>query len=388
MTDLEIIKRIRAGHYLAYADLIERYQARVYVCASHYAAQDKLSEITAQAFVLAYPFVGNVQKEADFAVYLVRCAVNALKAAGVDADALCVWDSILKLEGQPRAALALRFGLGQSYEAIAQSLGCAEATVPELLAQAREAVLGLAACPDYRVKLQAYCDNEMMRMERMEVEVHAEGCEACVAFAQAMQEVFGDEAYADMPESVCDRVMALVEEEYGKEMENSPQQRENLEQKLNKNKNLRLWVLVGCVIVFGLFSWLFSLMAQNNLVNVDPSSQSQSMTGVTSDTLAGELARTIGDADAVFVEFGFSRVGVTEKAMILMFADYIAAQPVVEYQGAAASNSLGKIATEPMPGVSMTITSEHRLLVDDGETIWELQTTRDKLLDVLKALGV
>ena len=390
MTDLEIIKRIRAGNFKAYTELVERYQSAVYAAVWRCTGDEGATDITAQSFVRAYSFLGNVNTETDYAIYLFRCLLMQLQESSRvqnNADVISLYEQIQRLDVRPRCALVLRYIMGLSYEQMTEKTGCDLSEIMSGLADARQEILGCSACDDYRLKVQAYMDNEMMRMDRMEVEVHAESCTSCVNFIERAEEVFGEALYLNLPQSVTSSVMDRVIEEYVQE-EEVTDRREELSKKLEKNKNLRLWILVACVILFGMFSWLFSLVAERNLGNIPSSSDASQSSAITADSYSKELANSIKNVDALFIEFGFQRVGVTEEAMILMFADYIAQQPAQEYQGAAASGSLGKITTEPSLGYAITITSEHKLLIDDGEKIWELQTTRDKLLDTLKALGI
>lgn len=389
MTDLEIIKRIRAGNIKAYAELIERYQSAVYASARRCTEDEGVMEITACSFVRAFSFLGNVNVEADYAVYLFRCLIAQLQESSriqKNADVIYLYEHIQQLDVHLRTVLVLRYVMGLSYEQMMEKTRYDLSAIMSSLSEARQKILNCSGCDAYQLKLQAYIDNEMMRMDRMDVEVHAESCTACAHFVERAEEIFGESLYLEMPQSVVSAVMEQVTEEYVQE-EDASDRREELSSKLKKNKNLRLWVLVVCVILFGMFSWLFSLVAENNLRNISSSDSSESSV-ITKDSYSKELANLIKKADAVFVEFGFHRVGVTEEAMIFMFADYIAEQPAQEYQGAAASGSLGKITTEPSLGYEITITSEHRLLINDGKKIWELQTTRDKLLDTLKALGI
>ena len=389
MTDLEIVKRIRAGNFKAYEELVERYRSAVYAAVWRCVGDDGAAEITVHSFVRAYSFLGNVNTETDYAVYLFRCLLMQLQETSrveKNADIISLYEQIRHLDNRSRCALVMRYIMGLSYEQMAEKMGCDFSEIMGSLSDARQEILDCSCCDAYRLKVQAYIDNEMMRMDRMDVEVHAESCADCDTFIEREKEIFGEILYLDLPQSVGSMIMERLTEEYAQDEVSD--RRGELSKKLEKNKNLRLWILVVCVIMFGMFSWLFSLVAKNNLGNIPSSSNPSHSTSITADSYSEELANLIKNADAVFVEFGFHRVGVTEEAMILMFADYIAEQPAQEYQGAAATGSLGKIATEPSLGYEIMITSEHRLLIVDGGKIWELQTTRDELLDTLKALGI
>ncbi len=395
MTDLEIIKRIRAGNTKAYADLLERYENKIYaVICRCIADEDKAIKMTEEVFVQAYLCVGNVVKEADYISYLFRVTVDRLRPYCVTDEskkALTFYEKILHLDSPERDMMLLCSICGLTYEQVAQKLSIDADAVISHIANARETITQQRGCDKYRLKLQAYLDNELMRMERMEVEAHLEECDRCIKIYEQMEMLFPGNFFVEMPESVVQTVVLRVQEEVDDENDAfaSETKRERMAKKLEKNKNIYTWIIVLSVLLFGLFSWLFSLISENRLAAL--SSSNMQSGGSSEITDAGEfsltLAQTLQKANAVFVQFGVRRVGVTERPMILMFADYIAMQPSVEYQGTVA-DSLGSITMEPASSYTITITSSHRLLVDDGQTIWEIQTTRNELLDVLHVLGV
>ncbi len=395
MTDLEIIKRIRAGHTKAYADLIERYENKIYTAICRCITdEDKVMKMTEEIFVQAYLCVGNVLKETDYIAYLFRITVGQLRPVCLTDESkkvLAFYERILQLDSLERGIMLLRGICELTYEQVAQRLSMDIDAVISHIANARETITEQRGCDRYRLKLQAYLDNELMRMERMEVEAHLEECDCCTRIYEQMEMLLPGNFFIEMPGSVAQTAVLRIQEEVDDENDAfAPEtKRERMTKKLEKNKNLYTWIIVLSVLLFGLFSWLFSLVSGNQLANLSSSGMQSGESSVITDAgdFAQTLAQSLQKADAVFVQFGISRVGVTEKPMILMFADYIATQPSAEYQGTVA-DSLGTITMEPTSGYIITITSTHRLLVDDGQTIWEIQTTRNELLDVLHVLGV
>ncbi len=395
MTDLEIIKRIRAGNTRAYVDLIERYENKIYIAICRCITdEDKAMKLTEEIFVQTYLQLGNTIKEADYITYLFRVAVSQLRPACVTDEnkrVLEFYERIHGLDSPEREIMLLRGIYELTYEQIAQKLSIDVDAVISHIANARETLAGQHGCDKYRLKLQAYLDNELMRVERMEVEAHLEECDCCIKIYEQMEMLLPGNFFIEMPDSVAQTAVLRIQEEVDDENDAfAPEtKREQMAKKLEKNKNLYTWIIVLSVLLFGVFSWLFSLISENRLAALSSSDLQSGESSVIADSgeFSQTLAQSLQKADAVFVQFGISRVGVTEKPMILMFADYIATQPSAEYQGTVA-DSLGTITMEPASAYTITITASHRLLVDDGQTIWEIQTTRNELLDVLHVLGV
>lgn len=387
MTDLEIVKRIRAGHVKAYADLIVRYEQAIYTAFLQLGlTHDQAFKQTQEVFVEGYIHLGNVSKETDvvwalFRVFLSKIHIeNAYKKA-------------LKLEENERIVLILKQIFNLSYEEIAEKTAISREKVAEFLLSAREQLVSdlpsSNPCEKYWQMMPYYQDNELSRAERMDFEMHVENCSNCMERYEALQGVIPEPIYETIPESVeavvLDRLQEILEED-----QEDTATKESLDDKLAKKQNLRIWLMVGAVLVFGLFSWLFSLGYGTHL------SQESSGAGVSSpaievtdpDEFSLSLAQEIKQSYAVFVNFGMKRASMTEKAFIIKLADYIAAQPAQEYKGPVNAGNLGTISANPKLSCTITITSQHRLLVDTGDKIWELQTNRDELLDVLKELGI
>lgn len=387
---------MRAGNTKAYADLVGRYEMDIYTAICRCITdEDKAMKMTEEIFVQTYLHLGNAAQEADYICYLFRVTLDQLKPVCVDEESkkvLTAYDQIQHLDLAQRQVMLLRSIYGLTYEQISQKLNMDADILVSHIAQAREKIAGQCGCDKYRPKLQEYLDNELMRMERMEVEVHLEECEECAKVYEEMERLFPANIFVEMPGSVAQPVVLRIQEEMDDENDTfaTESKRELMTKNLEKNKNLYTWILVLSVLLFGVLSWVFSLISGNQLAAM---SSSGAQSGASSQiTDAGEfsqaLAQSLQHADAVFVQFGVNRVGVTEKPMILMFADYIAKQPSVEYQGVAATGSLGTITVEPTSAYMITITSTHHLLVDDGQQIWEIQTNRDELLEILHTLGI
>ena len=388
MTDLEIVKRIRAGHNKAYADLITRYEPAIY-CAFLQAGLngDEAIKRTQEVFVEGYMHLGNVEKETDVIKAFFRIFVSKLPISEEK------WQrKALKLEENERICLVLRQIFNLSYEEIAEKMQISDEKVAEYLQAAREHLVNVApaerSCEKYRVMMSCYIDNELSRAERMGFEAHVESCSACLPWYEAIQPLVPEPTYEVLPESVEAAVFERLQETFEEDQDEQPT--EKLEEKLAKRQGLRIWVLVGGVLLFGLFSWLFSLGYGTHL------SQESGGAGVSSpaievsdpDEFSLSLAQEIKQAHAVFVNFGMNRASMTEKTFILKLADYIAAQPAQEYKGPVNAGNLGSISANPKLSCTITVTSQHKLLVDTGDKIWELQTNREELLDVLKELGI
>ncbi len=80
MTDLDIIKRVRAGNTKAYEELVLRYEKKIYALAFSFVKneQDAL-DITQEVFIKAYLHIGNFKNNAGYYTYLYRIAVNECK---------------------------------------------------------------------------------------------------------------------------------------------------------------------------------------------------------------------------------------------------------------------------------------------------------------------
>ncbi len=389
MTDLEIVKRIRAGHTKAYADLITRYEQAIYAAFLQAGlAHDEAVKQTQAVFVEGYIHLGNVVKETDVARAFYRIFVSKLRMESPN-----WYEKALKLDENERISLVLRQIFTLSYDEIAEKMAISCEKVAEFLMAAREQLVSDlpsgVPCEKYRTMMSYYLDNELSRAERMDFEVHMESCVACMERYEALQGIIPEPVYELLPESVEAAVLERLQETFDEAQEDE-RPTESLDEKLAKRQNLRVWLMVGGVLLFGVFSWLFSLGYGGHL------SQESSGAGMSNpavevndpDEFSLALAQEIKQADGLFVNFGMNRAAMTEKAIIMMFADYIAAQPAQEYKGLVNAGSLGTISANPKLSCTITITAQHKLLVDTGDKIWELQTTRDELLDALKVLGI
>ena len=388
MTDLDIVKRVRAGHHKAYADLILRYELAIYRAFLQAGLTvDEALKKTQDVFTEGYISLGNVGKETDVIKAFFRIFVSKLKISGEN-----WYQKALRLEENERISLVLKQIFHFSYEEIAEKMEISIEKAAEFLQTAREHLVSdlpsETPCDEYRRMMGYYLDNEMSRAERMAFEAHVESCSACLAWYEAISPLVPEPTYEEMPESVEAAVFERLQETFEEDQEEKPVER--LEDKLAKKQSLRIWLLVGGVLLFSLFSWLFSLGYGTHL------SQESGGAGVSSpavevtdpDEFSLSLAQEIKQSYAVFVNFGMKRASMTEKAFIIKLADYIAAQPAQEYKGPVNAGNLGAISANPKLSCTITITSQHHLLVDTGDKIWELQTNRDQLLEVLKELGI
>lgn len=77
-TDNELIKRTRAGDQLAFAELIDRYKARIFHTTSRILGNREDAEEAAQdTFLRAYRGLENFREEATFSTWIYRICVNA-----------------------------------------------------------------------------------------------------------------------------------------------------------------------------------------------------------------------------------------------------------------------------------------------------------------------
>ena len=389
MTDLDIVKRIRAGHNKAYADLIMRYEQAIYGAFLQAGlGTDEAIKQTQNVFVEGFLHLGNVVKETDIARALYRVFVSKLPKERQN-----WYRKALHLKENEQICFIFRRIFALTYEEIAEKMAISCEKVAEFLLCAYEQMASelpsITACETYRQMMPYYLDNEMGRAERMGFEVHAESCEGCLHWYEALAANLPEPMFEVIPESVTPVVLERLQETFDEDTEEETP-KERLEDKLQKKQSLRIWILVAGVLLFSLFSWLFSLGYGTHL------SQESSGGGVIGSTnevtdpdeFSLSLAQEIKQAFSLQVTFGMNRVTMTEKAFILKFADYVAAQPAQEYNGPANAGNLGSISANPKLSCTITITAQHHLLVDTGGKIWELQTDREELLDVLKELGV
>lgn len=174
MTDMEVIKRVRAGNNAAYEELVIKYEKRVFNTVMNMVKHEQDSmDITQNVFVKAYMHIGNYNGESEYFTYLFRIAINECKdywkkaskkkdvsLYGEDGAPLEVEDSsadpaavsealelklavnqeIYALAPEYRDVLLLRGIYGFSYEEIANATGADIGTVKSRLHRGREKV--------------------------------------------------------------------------------------------------------------------------------------------------------------------------------------------------------------------------------------------------------
>lgn len=174
MTDMEVIKRVRAGNNAAYEELVLKYEKRVFNTVMNMVKHEQDSmDITQNVFVKAYTHIGNYNGESEYFTYLFRIAINECKdywkkaskkknvsLYGEDGEPLEVADQgsdpavineaaelkiavnqeIYVLAPEYRDVLLLRGIYGLSYEEIASVTGVDIGTVKSRLHRGREKV--------------------------------------------------------------------------------------------------------------------------------------------------------------------------------------------------------------------------------------------------------
>ncbi len=174
MTDIEVIKRVRAGHTAAYEELVLKYEKRIYCAVMSMVKNEQDSlDITQNIFLKAYINIGNFNGESEYYTYLFRIAVNECKdfwkkaarkkniplynedgspveveyqgvspeKAAEEAELrLAVNQEINALSAELRDCVLLRGVYGLSYEEIAAVTGADIGTVKSRLYRGREKV--------------------------------------------------------------------------------------------------------------------------------------------------------------------------------------------------------------------------------------------------------
>lgn len=174
MTDLEIIKRVRAGNAVAYEELVLKYEKKIYSAVmSMVRNEDDSLDITQNVFLKAYLHIGNFNAESAYYTYLFRIALNeckdfwkkayrkkevsitdeegesaqiadtseSLEERAVTAELkVAVNEEISNLAPDLKEALILRGIYGLSYEEIAKRTGADEGTVKSRIFRGRQKV--------------------------------------------------------------------------------------------------------------------------------------------------------------------------------------------------------------------------------------------------------
>ncbi len=174
LTDLEIIKRVRAGNAVAYEDLVVKYEKKLYsaVMSMVHNEQDSM-DILQNIFLKAYLHIGNFNGESEYYTYLFRIALNECRdywkkqsrkneislenengetldisdSAQSPSDAAqayelksAVNDAISNLDEDMKQVLILRAFYGMSYDEIALITGAEPGTVKSRLFRGRQKV--------------------------------------------------------------------------------------------------------------------------------------------------------------------------------------------------------------------------------------------------------
>lgn len=177
LEDLALVERCRGGDESAFAELVSRYEHKVYSLAFRMTGNhDDAQDLAQDVFVKVYHSLNRFRGEASFSTWLYRVASNvcldSLRRRGrrpaVSLDAASVGDpsavgdprpgpqaaaeanevqaalqaAIASLSPKHRAMVVLRDVQGMSYEEVAYITGCALGTVKSRLSRARESLRG------------------------------------------------------------------------------------------------------------------------------------------------------------------------------------------------------------------------------------------------------
>ena len=166
--DPQLVRAARAGDQRAFGGLVRLYQADVWRLAFHLLRDETLADdVTQDAFVRAYRFLGAYRADAKFSTWLYsiarNCALDELRR-GVrrrrvietlasegaphrtdHAAVLEVREAIAALPVELREPIILIDLLGASYRDTAAVLGVAEGTVKSRVHRAREALAEILA---------------------------------------------------------------------------------------------------------------------------------------------------------------------------------------------------------------------------------------------------
>lgn len=179
LSDSELVDRFKSGDQAAYAEIVRRYQDRVYGLAYRWMSDEQIArEVTQDAFVAIFKALPRFRGESQLSTWIFRVVVNHCKNrrqyrrrrrtgfheplegraashedaprrefagdgplpdAGADAsDAKRLVDAALnELDDEFRVVLVLRDIEDRSYEEIAELLGMAKGTVKSRLHRAR-----------------------------------------------------------------------------------------------------------------------------------------------------------------------------------------------------------------------------------------------------------
>lgn len=169
--DPQLVRAARAGDQRAFGSLVRIYQADVWRLAFHLLRDEGLAEdVTQDAFVRAYRFLGAYRADAKFSTWLYsiarNCALDELRrtarrrkvveSLAVETPAertdhaavLEVRDAIAALPVELREPIILIDLLGASYRDTAAILETAEGTIKSRVHRARDALAALLATED------------------------------------------------------------------------------------------------------------------------------------------------------------------------------------------------------------------------------------------------
>jgi len=176
ISDVELIKSVRAGHPEVFAELVRRHQARVLrVCTSLLANATLAEDAAQEIFLKAYQHLQTFQAEAAFSTWLYRITANHCKdlLRKRSRERLDSWEALVEAEGERlqqlltvsadpkttvadaelvdrvlshlppnyRLILTLREVEGLSYQELAETLRCSLDAVKARLRRARNEFL-------------------------------------------------------------------------------------------------------------------------------------------------------------------------------------------------------------------------------------------------------
>ena len=154
--DVELVRQAREGDRAAFDVLFQRHKAFVYnVCYRILGSADDAVDATQSAFIQAYRALKGFRGDSSFRSWVYRIAANLCTSMlrqelrrqeiQLDADQPAtgragddrVWETILELLPDLRAALVLFYFQGLSCHEMAEVMGCSEGAVRTRLHRAR-----------------------------------------------------------------------------------------------------------------------------------------------------------------------------------------------------------------------------------------------------------
>lgn len=367
MSDLETVKRVRAGNSRAYGDLIRAYENPLFglFCESGLSAGETAS-ILENAFLRAYLYIGNISEETGYFRYLFRALIESLP--GAQKESLKARLPVLRAaslpEGKEKNSILLCDLYGLSSEEAAARLGLDDEALSRALCAARERLTPNLPAPceeKWKPLAHGALSHALPRLDAMGWEAHCEECPACAAYAAALASWEQPLYRPSIPASLADRVVERVQ----REVDDTPDafahedKRLQIARDLEKKRNLRTWGAIAALLVLVLSGWIVSLIRGGTTKG--PSTVEESFAGITSAEIA--LDGTYYKTDS--------------PEALAVLKDYLLS--VKKTEGTEAYRTVLRLHGSEER--KLTVNEDYTVLLADGKTL--LLTDRDGLLAAL-----